>query len=438
MRAGAFVLRAATLCALVSITSGASARSGGLAALGCDGCHSGGKPATVTLSAQPASAGVGEPITLTITVSQTNGASAGFYLTTAFDSPGTFRAVQSGTATDSAGVLHTAPRSGSGGATTFEVQWTASAATGASFDVFALSANGDKSNRGDGAGSASLSLVVGCAGQRYYIDQDGDGYGSDDPAFRSREECSAPLGYAGRAGDCNDFRAEVHPGAAELCDLLDNDCNQQVDDDVVSQLFCQDDDGDGHGVPGRATKMDCKPVAGFGACDGDCDDGDANYHPGAEEVCDLRDNDCDGMVDEDVRTSCGLGLCARRARGCNAADCTPGEPLVETCNGYDDDCDGIVDNGDSASLCGETGERCVTGRCEGGAGAGGTPGAIPTAGAGSGAGPPSEAAPEGNSASGAGCQVAAGPRDAGCLFGAALLALGSLARRRRVSAQYAR
>jgi Putative metal-binding motif len=383
-RARAFFVEVPVLLGLLSLTGSAGARSGGLAALGCDGCHNGGQPATVTLTADRMNPGVGEPITLTIAISQANGANAGFYLTTAYESLGAFRAVEAGTAlnsVDSSGVLHTTPRTGSGGTTTFKAEWTASQATGVTFDVFALSGNADRSNRGDGAGVASLALAVGCVGQRYYIDQDGDGYGSDDPAFRWREGCALPAGYADKAGDCNDFRADVHPGAAELCDLLDNDCDDQVDDDVVSQLFCQDRDGDGHGVVGGTTKMDCKPTPGFGACDGDCDDGDKLFAPGAEEVCDLRDNDCDGEVDEDVRPICGVGFCARRGRGCGEADCTPGDPLPETCNGYDDDCDGVVDNGDSTSLCGEPNARCSAGRCLGADG--NTAGAPPSGASGS-------------------------------------------------------
>lgn len=330
-----------------------------MAALGCDGCHGGGEPPVVTLTASPAGAGFGEPITLTITLSNANGASAGFYLTTSFESIGTFEAVDGGTVRDSSGVMHTTPRAASAAGTTFTARWTAHEATGVAFDVYALSANGDRSTRGDGAGHAHLELAVGCSGQSYYIDQDGDGYGSADPLYPARLGCAPPLGYAARAGDCDDFRREVYPAAPELCDLRDNDCNGQVDDEVVSQPFCADRDGDGHGV-GEPIKMDCKPTPGFGACDRDCDDGDASFHPGARETCDLRDNDCDGEVDEGVHAGCGVGLCARRALRCDASDCTPGDPMPETCNGFDDDCDGVVDNGEA---------RC---RAEGGvSGAGG-------------------------------------------------------------------
>ncbi|HEX2873716.1 MAG TPA: putative metal-binding motif-containing protein [Polyangiaceae bacterium] len=358
----------AALCTLLAPAT-AVARSAGVAALGCENCHSGGKAPTVTLTADPPHPAVGELVTLTISVSQANGSAAGFYLTTAYNVPGAFKTAESGTSASGSGVLHTAPRSGSGGVTTFKAQWSTSQATGVAFDVFALSANGDKTNRGDGAGVAHLQLAVGCAGLTYYIDQDGDGYGSTDPVYQTRVDCTPPPSYAAMPGDCDDFHAPVHPGAVEQCDMKDNDCNGEVDDDVVYQDFCQDQDGDGHGVRDAATKMDCKPSPGFGACDDDCDDRDPNVHPDATEDCDGRDDNCNGKTDEGAQQACGVGLCARYAVGCSN-NCTPGEPFGETCDGYDDDCDGEVDEGTNETLCGDANVPCVSGRCLGAVGGG--------------------------------------------------------------------
>jgi len=351
----------------------AHARSAGIEATGCDTCHRGGKVPQVTLTADPPNPAVGQPITLTIAVSQANGATAGFYLTTAHEAPGTFQAFEAGTVTTSSGVIHSMPRAGSNGITTFQARWTASRATGVAFDVYALSANGNKANSGDGAGNAELELVVGCTGNTYFIDQDGDGFGSADPAYAPRKDCTTPLGYADNSADCDDFHAEVHPGAVEQCDLKDNDCDGATDEDVVYRAFCTDNDGDGHSAIGGAQKMDCKPSPGFAPCDNDCDDRVKTTYPGAVEVCDGVDNDCNGKVDEGVRLTCGVGLCARYAMGCGSS-CTPGQPFTETCNGLDEDCDGVIDNGTNQSLCGELNLACIQGSCvragSGGAGNG--------------------------------------------------------------------
>lgn len=340
----------------------ARARKSGIAALGCDGCHKGGKAPTVSLTASPTQPGVGDAVTLTVTVSQANGSLAGFFLTTAFGA-GAFKAVESGTVTGGGGVMHTMPRMGSGGQTTFKAQWTASEATGAEFDVYALSANGDNTTSGDGAGAATLSVLIGCgAGHTYYLDQDGDGYGTSDPAYPPRKDCTLPMGYAEVTGDCDDFHATVHPGAPELCDSRDNDCNGVVDDGVMMRPYCEDKDGDGHGVSGRAMKMDCVPTPGFGDCNGDCDDTNPAIFPGAVEVCDGFDHNCDGTVDQGVRAVCGTGWCRRYAPTCTSA-CVPGAPLVEVCNAFDDDCDGVNDNGTDEELCGGSGLACVSGHC---------------------------------------------------------------------------
>lgn len=413
------------------------ARSAGVVALGCEGCHSGGKTPVVTLTADPTNPSVGQPFTLTVSVSQANGSAAGFYLTTAYPAPGSFKAIEAGTSASASGVTHTMPRVGSGGNTVFKAQWTATQATGVEFDVYGLSANSDRTNRGDGGGSAQLQLLVGCTGATYYIDQDGDGYGSTDPAYPSRKDCTPPPGYAALPGDCDDFRAQVNPGVAEQCDLKDNNCDGNVDENVVDQPYCEDKDGDGHGVTGGAMKMDCKPSAGFGDCGGDCDDNQASIFPGATEVCDGIDNNCDGQVDEGARMTCGVGLCSRYALGCSTR-CTPGDPFTETCNGYDDDCDGVVDNGTGEALCGDPKQACVGGVCVDGAGVVGTPGSAGSTGALGSAGTAGQSpaptglsvspAPGGCAAAGAGLPV---ERDARYGSAALLLYLLGFAGRRR-------
>ncbi len=122
-------------------------------------------------------------------------------------------------------------------------------------------------------------------------------------------------GVGSFGGDCDDGDASIHPGAAEICNGRDDDCDGAVD---------EDNDGDGYPV--------CM----------DCDDRDASIHPGAIEVCNGRDDDCDGRVDQGVDAD-GDGYAA-------PCDCRDDDPAVhpgapEICNHLDDDCDGLTDEG---------------------------------------------------------------------------------------------
>ncbi len=100
--------------------------------------------------------------------------------------------------------------------------------------------------------------------------------------------------------DCDDGRKTVHPDAPELCDGLDNDCDDLIDEDAdEAQTWYADTDGDGYGDRGVAT-TECTAPEGYVADNTDCDDSQVVVHPGAPEVCDGLDNDCDGRVDVDA------------------------------------------------------------------------------------------------------------------------------------------
>ncbi|MCP4808452.1 MAG: hypothetical protein GY913_05915 [Proteobacteria bacterium] len=102
----------------------------------------------------------------------------------------------------------------------------------------------------------------------------------------------------GEADDCDDAAAEVNPDAVESCNGVDDDCNGQVDD-AVGDLWFADVDEDGFGDPATETQS-CDGVSGTVADDTDCDDTDETVFPGANEVCNEADDDCGGVVDEDV------------------------------------------------------------------------------------------------------------------------------------------
>ena len=104
-------------------------------------------------------------------------------------------------------------------------------------------------------------------------------------------------------GDRDDADASVYPGAEERCDGVDNDCNGLIDDDPIDTVtWYLDYDGDGFGDADWSL-TGCEPADGYVADGSDCDDLNAAVYPGAEEVCDGADNDCDTEVDEGLLVS---------------------------------------------------------------------------------------------------------------------------------------
>jgi hypothetical protein len=133
----------------------------------------------------------------------------------------------------------------------------------------------------------------------------------------------------GRPSAC---QGQVLP-APETCDERDEDCNGAIDDAPEGCACERGDDRPCYpGPPGTAGVGVCREgeqTCGFRRVWGDCD---GAVVP-SEDVCNGRDDDCDGATDE--------GL----------VDCVPCEPGRETCNGQDDDCDGAVDEGTDGDAC---------------------------------------------------------------------------------------
>jgi hypothetical protein len=133
-----------------------------------------------------------------------------------------------------------------------------------------------------------------CVTTTYYLDVDIDGYG--DPAVNV-EACNVPTWYVQDNTDCNDNNPAVNPDATETCDGEDEDCDGQVDESAGFTWYA-DTDGDGFGNP-DATSVACDAPSGYVQNGNDCDDSTNEAYPGATEVCDGNDENCDGQVDED-------------------------------------------------------------------------------------------------------------------------------------------
>jgi len=208
----------------------------------------------------------------------------------------------------------------------------------------------------------------GCSGcTNYYRDEDGDSYGIED--FKC---LSAPQGTyrATRKGDCNDSDSQINPGAQEVCDGKDNNCNNSVDEENAQGCitYYYDFDVDGYGVAANS-KCLCSMSGKYTATvAGDCNDNDSSIKPGATEVCNSKDDDCDGQTDEEGALNCtwkyldndgdGYGVTSDRKCLCAAVgkytadiggDCNDSNPdarpgATEVCgNGVDDNCDGRTD-----------------------------------------------------------------------------------------------
>jgi hypothetical protein len=338
--------------------SAAWARRGGIASQGCSGCHSGGATPTVTITADPAVIMPGQAVTLTVAI--TTPATGGLYMTSSVG-PLTSLAGE-GTQILSGGITHTAPKRAVNGVATFRVGWTAPATPGgADFIVYAIAGNGDGGSKGDGPGMGFNAFVFGCSGNTYYRDFDGDGYAGALSGFT--KNCSQPMYYVTKQGDCNDSDERIFPGAAEKCNRIDDNCDGKADEGLPIVTYHVDMDGDGHGIATGATVTDCAPPKGYGVGTDDCDDTKNFVFTGATELCNYIDDNCNGRTDEDARVACGTGWCRRLGAGCGSMDCTPGEPRPETCNAFDDDCDGVNDNGTALQLCGEAGLVCLDGYC---------------------------------------------------------------------------
>lgn len=194
--------------------------------------------------------------------------------------------------------------------------------------------------------------------------------------------CSAgetcPNGFTCDDGVC------CKPGSSPSCPTLpapNGSCETGE-----AQLYFEDRDGDGAGNP-RVSIIRCRaPLKGGWVRDGtDCDDADLSVHPGGDEACDGRDNNCNGVIDEGLTPQDtywrdtdgdGYGQPGTEVQACAAppgmvlqgeADCAPFDPskhpnATESCNGLDDNCDGMPDQPGAAFADTGAAFPCRTGK----------------------------------------------------------------------------
>ena len=155
------------------------------------------------------------------------------------------------------------------------------------------------------------NIYISMRGEGGPIDYDGDGFTNVD-------------------GDCDETDHRVYPGAEEICDGKDNDC------DGFKPEHEKDEDRDGVRI-----------------CQGDCNDVDNMIYPNAPEICDDKDNDCNGIIEEHLdQDNDGFTLCTGDCDDTNDA-MWPGN--YELCDEIDNDCSGQADDvdtdGDGYSSC---------------------------------------------------------------------------------------
>ncbi len=242
----------------------------------------------------------------------------------------------------------------------------------------------------------------------WYADSDGDGFGDPDAVTEACEapanhttnsedcddtnvrynplaveydcedpndyNCDGSVGYEDADGDghaacteCDDSNPAVHPDASEICNEIDDDCDNEIDADdsnlADGSIFYGDSDGDGHGGQ-QYEAIACEAPAGFVDNTDDCNDLDPLTYPSAAEICDEQDNDCDGNVDEGVGLTWyadvdgdGYGDATATVFACDAPqgytangnDCddtnaATNPSAYEICDGIDNNCDGSTDD----------------------------------------------------------------------------------------------
>ena len=196
----------------------------------------------------------------------------------------------------------------------------------------------------------------------YYADSDSDNFGNLNAPLAS---CSVPAGYVLNTNDCNDTNANINPNATEICNTFDDDCDGLVNEGISFITYYADNDADGFGNP-NASLSACSPPVGYVTSNSDCNDSNALIKPGAIELCNLIDDNCNGQVNEGLvfanyyidsdLDGYGAGVAINSCTPIfgnyvtNNSDCNNNNANIrpnatELCNGIDENCNNLIDDG---------------------------------------------------------------------------------------------
>lgn len=141
----------------------------------------------------------------------------------------------------------------------------------------------------------------------WYLDNDSDDFGDPDETTQS---CTRPAAHSAIPGDCNDDDETINPSAIEVCDFIDNNCDENIDEGLKITAYV-DADNDNFGDDTIPSVEVCE-IEGHSLNQRDCDDSNADINPLMTEICDAanEDENCNGTADNDDVTAdpTGFGL----------------------------------------------------------------------------------------------------------------------------------
>ncbi len=283
---------------LVSVAPHAVAKRTGMN-LACHNCHEGRDAPQISVALSAARVEPGQPVTITVTAKHARAKVGGVLIDS--NDLGAFELIDPvGTrlfdATKTTQVTHAMPQAYLNGQVQFSFRWIAPATVGAAqLDVWSNAGNDNLKPEDDSAGELLTGVAVGCDAAWYYIDFDKDGAGAERERVFS---CTPMPDRITKGGDCNDQNPLVNPAVVEVCNSIDDDCDGMVDDGFQPMLLVEDMDDDGFGARSGMSMIGCPPLAHYAPSFDDCNDRDATVHPGAAEVVNGRDDNCNGQSDE--------------------------------------------------------------------------------------------------------------------------------------------